>query len=68
MAVLPPQVIKDSGTLWESGAYTKAPASVRVRLKRMSEPAMLVDASPPYQIVATNQAWQEQCGFGKEVM
>ena len=32
------------------------------------EPAILLDATAPYKILAANRAWQDQCGYGQEAI
>ena len=57
--------IKEANVLWDRSVYHAAPKHLRMRLK-CPEPAILVDEAN--KIVAANEAWQVQCGYGEEAI
>ena len=55
------RVIQESNVVYEQ----TVPKHVIMRLKACADPAICVQSG---NIIAANQAWQDQCGFGREAI
>ena len=57
--------MKEANVLWDRDAYHAAPSHIRMRLKTTTPTILCNEANV---IVAANQAWQDQCGYGEEAI
>lgn len=58
------KIIEESDVIYQESV----PKHVVMRLKACPDAAICVQSQAPYAIVAANQAWQDQCGYGKEAI